>query len=103
MFLQEWREFPFCALACRKINLMTASVSMLLKSRASLKCFRACFLPGRAKDLSAPVVSLFQLPAFATAQSCGRLRNIPCTIYSAICDTENVFFLSECFRLYLSQ
>jgi len=26
---------------------------MLLKSRASLTCFRACFLPGRAKDLSA--------------------------------------------------
>ena len=32
---------------------MTARVSMLLKSRASLTCFRACFLPGRAKDLSA--------------------------------------------------
>jgi len=27
---------------------------MLLKSRAFLTCFRACFLPGRAKDLSAP-------------------------------------------------
>jgi len=27
---------------------------LLLKSRASLTCFRACFLPGRAKDLSAP-------------------------------------------------
>ena len=27
---------------------------MLLKSRASQTCFRACFLPGRAKDLSAP-------------------------------------------------
>ena len=26
---------------------------MLLKSRASLTCFRACFFPGRAKDLSA--------------------------------------------------
>ena len=35
---------------------MTARVSMLLKSRASLTCFRACFLPGRAKDLSAPRV-----------------------------------------------
>ena len=33
---------------------MTARVSMLLKSRASLTCFRAYFLPGRAKDLSAP-------------------------------------------------
>ena len=27
---------------------------MLLKSRGSLTCFRACFLPGRSKDLSAP-------------------------------------------------
>ena len=39
-------------------NLMTARVSMLLKSRASLACFRACFLPGRAKDLSAPQVRI---------------------------------------------
>ena len=35
-------------------NLMTARFLMLLKSHASLTCFRACFLPGRAKDLSAP-------------------------------------------------
>ena len=33
---------------------MTARVSILLESRASLTCFRACFLPGRAKGLSAP-------------------------------------------------
>jgi len=45
----------FGALPCRKEkHLMTARVSMLLKSRASLTCFRACFLLGRAKDLSAP-------------------------------------------------
>jgi len=45
----------FGALHCRgEKNLMTARVSMLLKLRASLACFRACFLPGRAKDLSAP-------------------------------------------------
>jgi len=44
----------FGALPCKKINLMTDRVSMLLKSRASLTCFRTCFLPGRAKDLSAP-------------------------------------------------
>ena len=31
---------------------MAARVSMLLKSRASLTCFRVCFLSGRAKDLS---------------------------------------------------
>ena len=45
----------FGALPCRKKkNLMTACVLMLLKSRMSLTCFRACFLPGWAKDLSAP-------------------------------------------------
>jgi len=44
----------FNALPCRKRNLMTARVSILLKSCAPLTCFRACFLPGRAKDLSAP-------------------------------------------------
>ena len=38
----------------KKKNLMTARVSMLLKSRASLTCFRVCFLPSGAKDLSAP-------------------------------------------------
>jgi len=45
----------FGALTCReKKHFMTARVSKLLKSRASLTCFRACFFPGRAKDLSAP-------------------------------------------------
>jgi len=59
MFLSEWREFPLApCLAGKKRNLMTAHVSMLLKSLASLTCFRACFLPGRAKDLSAPGNSL---------------------------------------------
>jgi len=42
-------------------NLMTACVSMLLKSRVSLTCFRACFLPGRAKDLSAPGKNVTEL------------------------------------------
>ena len=54
MFLSEWREFPSAPCLAGKENLMTSRVSMLLKSRASLTCFRACFLPGRAKDLSAP-------------------------------------------------
>jgi len=54
MFLSEWREFPSApCLAGGKKNL-AARVSMLLKSRASLTCFRATFLPGRAKGLSAP-------------------------------------------------
>jgi len=57
MFLSEWREFPSAPCpAGEKVNLMIARASMLLKSRASLTCFRACFLPGRAKDLSTPWV-----------------------------------------------
>ena len=52
--LSEWREFPSkpCLAVEKKLDI--ARVSMLLKSHASLTCFRACFLPGRAKDLSAP-------------------------------------------------
>jgi len=53
MFLSEWREFPSAPCLAGKKKLMTARVSMLLKSRASLTCFRACFLHGRAKDLPA--------------------------------------------------
>jgi len=45
----------FGALPCMKSNLMTGRVPMLLKSRDSLTCFRACFLPGRAKGLSEPL------------------------------------------------
>jgi len=54
----EWHEFPSAPWLAGKKNLMTARVSMLLKSRVSLTCFRACFLPGQAKDLSAPQVPL---------------------------------------------
>jgi len=39
MFLSEWREFPSAPCLAGK-KLMTARVSMLLKSRASLMCFR---------------------------------------------------------------
>jgi len=55
MFLSESREFPSAPLLAGGggVDLMTARVSTLLKSRASLICFRACFLPGRAKDLLA--------------------------------------------------
>jgi len=51
MFLSECREFPSAPCLARKKNL-TSRVSMLLKSRASLICFRASFLPGPANDLS---------------------------------------------------
>jgi len=68
MFLSEWREFPSAPCLVGGKNLITARVSMLLKSRTSLTCFRVCFLPGRAKDLSAPryahilqLVSSFQV------------------------------------------
>ena len=54
MFRSEWREFPSAPCLAEKKNLMTVRVSMLLKLRASLTCFRSCFLPGRAKELSAP-------------------------------------------------
>jgi len=50
----RWGEFPSAPCLAEKKNLKTARVSMLLKSRSSLTCFQACFLPGRAKDLSAP-------------------------------------------------
>ena len=43
-------SISFGALPCRKNNLMSVRFSRVLKSRASLKCFRACFLPGQAKD-----------------------------------------------------
>jgi len=54
MFLSEWREFPSAPCLAGKKNLMTVRISMSLKLRVSLTCFRACFLPGHAKDLSAP-------------------------------------------------
>ena len=54
MFLSEWHEFLSATCLQEKRNLMTAYISMLLKSPSSLTCFGACFLPGWAKDLSAP-------------------------------------------------
>ena len=54
MFLSEWREFPSApCLAGRKTWWKLASRCCWNRARL-LTCFRACFLPGRAKDLSAP-------------------------------------------------
>jgi len=53
MFLSELGEFLSAPCLARQKNLMTARV-LMLKPRASLTSFRACFLPGRAKDLSGP-------------------------------------------------
>jgi len=57
MLLSEWREFPTAPCFAGKKNLITARVSMLLKSRASLTWFRARFPPGKDRDLSAPLYS----------------------------------------------
>jgi len=65
MFLSEWREFPSAPCLTGGGNLMTARVSMLLKSRASLTCFRASFLPGRAKDLLVPRYTAILRPGTA--------------------------------------
>ena len=64
----------FGALPCRKINLMTVRVSMLLKSCASLTCFRSCFLPGQAKDLSAPRVHTRTTQNQFVSLRCNRFR-----------------------------
>ena len=68
-------SISFGALPCMKKNFMTARVSMLLKSRASLTCFRSCFLPGRAKDLSAPGVQNCDHPVFRFPQH-GHIRTV---------------------------
>ena len=62
MFLSEWLEFPSAPCLAKKKNFMTARVSMLLRSRASLTCFRAGFVSGRAKDFSAPCKSWASVP-----------------------------------------
>ena len=54
MFLTEWREFHSAPCLAGGEGLMTVRVSMLLKSRASLTWLRACFFPGRAKDVPVP-------------------------------------------------
>ena len=64
MFLSEWREFPSAPCLAGNKRLMTARVFMLLKSLKSLTCFRAWFLPGRAKELSAPRYSAHQYKSF---------------------------------------
>jgi hypothetical protein len=54
MFLSEWREFPSAPCLAGK-ETWWQLVSPLCWNRARrLTWFRACFLPGRAKDLTAP-------------------------------------------------
>jgi len=89
----------FGALPCRKKKyLMTARVSMLLKSRESLTCFRACFLPGRAKDLSAPGITNKR----DNARKKITLRRVRLTILAVLMSVINIMkvCLCVCVRLY---
>ena len=91
----EWREFPSApCLAGKKNTLMTARLSLLLKSRASLICFRDCFLPGRAKDLSAPRYN----EASKSSDCVGHFSN---KIYRTQCSTYSQSYAN--FRHYFSQ
>jgi hypothetical protein len=70
MFLSECRVFPSALCFAGKKKLMTTRFSMLLKSNASLTCFRACCLPGRAKDLSVPRYKPKKSPFVKEQRSC---------------------------------
>ena len=55
MFLSEWREFPSAPCLAGKKKTWWQLASRCCWNRARrLTCYRACFLPGRAKDVSAP-------------------------------------------------
>jgi len=68
----------------------TARISMLLKSRASLTCFRACFLPVRAKDLSAPRVQSIYQPTKA-GNKIQFITNKPLHVSAPVCHPQGVF------------
>ena len=53
MFLSEWREFPSAPCLARK-KIDDSSRLDVVEIARPLTCFRACFLPGRVRDLSAP-------------------------------------------------
>jgi len=109
-----WNSFG--ALPCRKRNLMTACVSILLKSRAPLTCLRACFLPGRAKDLSAPryipernhVCTVYSVTAVLYLQFVFHVMlfrpwNMFCTFTSAQCSVQYGCFFLQFFNFVLSR
>ena len=78
-----------------KKNLMTARVSMLLKSRASMTCFWGCFRPGRAKDFSAPGnVSFCIVYHKEVALQCNVSDCVTKIAYSFITRTKLFFFFN---------
>ena len=79
MFLSEWREFPSAPCLVGGGGNSTARVWMVLKSNASLTCFRDCFVPGRATDLKV-VMTKFVLRGDSTyilAKGCDYRRFEP--------------------------
>ena len=55
MFLSEWREFSSAPCLAEKKKLDESSrLDVVEIARVPLTCFRVRFLPGWAKDLSAP-------------------------------------------------
>jgi len=54
MFLSQWREFPWAPCFAELKNLMQLVSRCCWNRTLRLTCFPACFLPGQAKDLSAP-------------------------------------------------
>ena len=61
MFLLEWREFPSAPCLAGKEKLDDSSRLDVVEILAILTEKLACFLPGRAKDLSAPLYFIRQL------------------------------------------
>jgi len=70
----ECAEFPSAPCLAGKKNLMTARVSMLLKSCAPLTCFRTCFLSGRANDLLLPRQNDFVQSLDASSPLCSVIQ-----------------------------
>ena len=101
MFLSEWREFPSAPCLAGKKETWWQLALMLLKSRASLTCTRACFLPGRAKDLSAHRYLLLSMAKIVSR----RHRNVTvlCTVHCLSCSTTLFFliFCWPCISIYL--
>jgi len=85
----------FGALPCRKKKTLTARVSMLLNPRASLTCFRACFFPVRAEDLSSPRYSVSNWQRLWMKQHSPSVCSITCNL-----TPPTGLFLFACARLW---
>jgi len=83
MFLSEWRGFPSASYLVGGGETCWQLASRCCWNRARLTCFRACFLPGRAKDLSAPRMFM----------SHTRMQNkaLHTDSWQALCNSRNVY------------